>query len=490
MSKIDKKFPDESEIPIIINGNPLEKSSSKPIVQKSENLSPGIPKSSVRPTLPQKAPLLKLEDTMASVKVSIPQKISRKLDQSHKLDVMKSLSQEPIPILISPLEHEGEKVVLNSEKDIPQKVSSPPELKHIEGESKENNEEKLLPQLLQSEDSDLYIELNIEDLNRHNPPTITEVPKVSEVPKVTEIPKAAEIPETPGVPKPTKKIITKKVKKIVKKEESMRPDYSKMSEKEQSIYRINFKNKFELLRKWYPTLSIPERIEDNQDLDYIHSVYEVCIKFMYSQINSSFYRGILLLSWLGLEFAGTMWLGLDVAGYCQQQMSLLWIYEPLIDELSQVNFESVTSGWSPFQKIVGLVLGSFALMVIIRMVMNKIGDKVGMNLSGFTETITNFFANMFVPKQADVSKLVSPSDAIGKVTGLGSIPISPPPRAAQTQVGMAEDALKMYNIMTGKSTSSQGSPPPPPSAQPAYPQPPQTTTTTAKSKTKKPSFDS
>jgi hypothetical protein len=294
-----------------------------------------------------------------------------------------------------------------------------------------------------------------------------------------------------SVPKITKKVITKKIKKIVKKEESMRPDYSKMSEKEQNIYRLNFKNKFELLRKWYPTMSIPENVEENLDLDYIHSVYEVCIKFMYSQINSSFYRGILLLSWLGLEFAGTMWLGLDVSGYCQQQMSLLWIYEPLIDELSQVNFESITSGWSPFQKIIGLVLGSFVLMIVTRMVIGKIGDKVGMNLTGFTNTVTDFFANMFVPKPTDVGKLVSPSDVVGKVTGIGSIPVAPPPRSAQTQMDMANDALKIYGTLTGKSTptpTTTAPSPTPTTTAPSYPSPP--TSAAPKSKVRKPTFDS
>lgn len=499
MSKSGQAFPDESKTPIIINGTVIDKSSLKPISKTSENisqtvpvipLSPIVPKSHVR-SLPQKSVAVKLEDTMVSISPAVPTpiKILKKTDQSHKLEYMQSiLSPESKTIPLQPklktLETEDE--IKPKDKDENNDESS-----SKIGSGEKDKAAVVLPSLI-SDEEPIYMEIDISDLPYPDENGSTSLPEVHK----TDNPKSeSTLPESIPVPRITKKVIKKKIKKIIKTEETMRPDYGKMSEKEQNIYRLNFKNKFDLLRRWYPTMKIPAEIENHQDLDYIHSVYEVCIKFMYAQINSSFYRGILLLSWLGLEFVGTMWLGLDVSGYCQQQMSLLWIYEPLIDELSQVNFNSVTSGWSPFQKIIGLVLLSFALMVVIRMVIGKIGDKVGMNLTGFTSTVTDFFANMFVPKPTDVTKMVSP-EISGTVSGLATIPISPPPRSAQNQMDMTTDALKMYSIVTGKSSAGPSGPPVP-SSTPVYPTSPSpaapkpsTDTVPPKTKVRRPAYDS
>lgn len=262
-----------------------------------------------------------------------------------------------------------------------------------------------------------------------------------------------------------KRTVIRKVKKVVTTKQNGKPDYNKMNDNEKDIYRMNFKNKFELLRKWYPSMAIPVNIETHEDLNYVHDVYEVCIKFMYTEINSSFYRGILLLSWLGLEFLGTMVLGLDVSGYCQQQINLLWAYEPLINELSQVDLSGITAGWSPFQKLIGLILGTFAFMVIVRMVLSKMSDKFGANFNGFSNTVTEFVANMFAPKQQPVT--VNVGNVQPGLQGIHNIPISSPPRTPENQIGMTQSAVKLMNLATGKSSSTAQTPstsyPPPPS---------------------------
>lgn len=269
-------------------------------------------------------------------------------------------------------------------------------------------------------------------------------------------PKKSESSEPlPSVGSPIKKRVIRTVKKTIKKskvpEPPKKPNYGKMPAKEIELHRLNFKNKFALLRKWYPSMPIPEGIEDHPDLDHVHDVYEKCVTFMYGIINSSFYKAALLLSWLGLEFLGTTILGLDVSGYAQQQMDLLWVYEPLIDELSQVDFSGIAAGWSPLQKIIGISLASFAFMIGIKIILSKMSDKMGMNLGGLPDTAVKFIATMFSPQVGvDKINLLNQTQVSNSVQGVPSMAIPQPPRDFNNQVGMVNTAIKMYNLSGAK----------------------------------------
>jgi hypothetical protein len=453
MSKVD--FPKEDEIKLKIHGEVLNRASINPIVKRRGQI-PVMPV----PTKVKSTNISKnLDDTMKTV--------------NPQLSIIPKRTSKRDTFLDSILSDDGN----DSDEDV------------------DIDSEDISPS------DDLYIEVPIESLglsskSDESPESKDQVPPISTVPPPPVNP-------SPHPPPPTyvRKVIKTK-KKIIKKEESTRPDYAKLSDKERSVYRLNFRNKFDLLKRWYPGLSIPVGVEDHEDLDYVHSVYEVCLSFMYQQINSSFYRGALLMSWIALEAAGTLWLGLDVSGYCQQQMDMLWIYEPLINEMSKVDLTSITEGWSPFQKIIGLVVGSFALMIFVRMVVGKMGTAIGMNLSGFSTTITGFIANMFAQKPQPVSQVADIS-SVGPtaVHGLATMPVPPPPRSADNQVGMAQDAMRMMHLVSGGRAGSTGSSvptvptvpsvpsgPPPPVTQPKMPTPP--STQPKKMVIKKPTYDS
>lgn len=305
----------------------------------------------------------------------------------------------------------------------------------------------------------------------------TEVP--AEVPKVSDQKSHPQDEDTENPlldmrPKKNKKN-KKKPKKVYinanteeKSQDSHYPNYDNMTEEERIIHRNSFRLKFDVLRRWHPGLSIENGIENNNSLYVVHKVYELYLAHIYREINSNFYRGILLISWIALELFGTHALGLDVSGYTKQQINLLWAYEPLIAEFSTVNFNVIVETWTPFQKLLGLVLGTFVFMIVIRLILSYIQKKTGHNIEGLSSTIMDFISSMVFSKPQTnnaphilISNNFNPGQNVNEGVSLGKIHNLPVPSASSinmdSQINMASGAINLINTLTGKS-SAQSAP--------------------------------
>lgn len=298
---------------------------------------------------------------------------------------------------------------------------------------------------------------------------------MSKLPDLDNIEK--EIPK-----KKIRKIVKKKIKRVkedikVKKKNPNIPDYDKMTDDERLIHRNDFILKFDLLRKWHPGLNIQKGIENHPNLYLVHSVYELYLGAIYNEINSNFYRGGLLLSWLCLELFGTYVLGVDTSTYLQLQINLMWAYEPIINKLSNVNFYHIVEGWSPFQQLVGLVFGSYVFIIIIKIVLSYIGKKIGQNLDGFTNTVMNFVTSMVFskPKENALPPIIinnnvgsDPSNVISNLGGIHNVQI---PQSSTlglaSQIGAATGAINLINTLSGKGGAQTQSSSPQQAAAPA-----------------------
>ena len=292
------------------------------------------------------------------------------------------------------------------------------------------------------------------------------VPSVPIKPEVTEsFPDVSILLDDDKLKKPTrrvKRVIKKKIKKIInpKKVKDNIPNYDKMTEDERMVHRNDFILKFDLLRKWHPGLNIQKGIEHHPNLRLVHSVYELYLGCIYNEINSNFYRGILLISWLGLDLFGTYVLGLDTSTYLKDQINLMWAYEPLINEMSKVNFYHVVESWSPFQKLIGLIFGTYVFTIVVKLVLSYVGKKLGTNLDGLTSTALNFISSMIFSKPKDnaippininfngQTQSTTISNNLGGIHNV-AIPQSSS-LSATDQLNMASTAISVINAMTGK----------------------------------------
>ena len=298
-------------------------------------------------------------------------------------------------------------------------------------------------------------------------------PKVEEIkePGVEKFPDIAVMLNDGGAPTQLKKKTVRRIKRIVKrkvKKETIKsniPDYDNMNEEEQLMHRNDFTIKFDLLRKWHPGLNIPKDIERHPNLRIVHTVYELYLGAIYNEINSNFYRGMLLITWLGLDLFGVYVLGVDTSIYMKTQINLMWAYEPIINEMSKVNFHSIVQGWSPFQKLMGLVFGSYIFLIIIKIGLSYLGKKMGQNLDGFTPTVIDFVSSMIFSKPKENSL---PPIIIGNTNGatngimstdLGGIHNIPVPQAStlnqSMQVGLAQGILGTVNALTGRGDANR-----------------------------------
>ena len=260
-----------------------------------------------------------------------------------------------------------------------------------------------------------------------------------------------------------KRKLTRKVNKLVKKKKviaSKIPDYDKMTDDQKLMHRNDFILKYDLLRKWHPGLNIQKGIENHDNLKLVHSVYELYLGCIYNEINSNFWRGVLLLTWAGLELFGVYVLGLDTSDYLKQQINLMWAYEPIINEFSKVNFYHVVEGWSPFQKLIGLVFGSYVFIIVIKLILSFVGKKIGHNIDGLTSTVVEFISSMVFskPKDNTIPSIVinntgqtQSSSILNNLGGIHNISI---PQASSlslsNQVNLIQGTMDTIGMVSGK----------------------------------------
>ena len=259
-------------------------------------------------------------------------------------------------------------------------------------------------------------------------------------------------------PEKKKKVIKKKIVKKKKVKINVdRPIYDSLSEHEKTIYRTNFKLKLDLLRKWYPSLNIPKDIENHENLNVIHDVYELYLNHVYKESTSNFYRGVLLLSWLGLELFGTFILGLDAAGYVKEQISMMWIYEPIIEQFSKINFTSIGEGWSPFQQLIMLVILTFVGMIVVKLILNYISNRTGTNVNGLTPLVLEYISKFVVGKpQESKSPQVLINNTPVNLTGIHNVNIPEPSTLnSSDQIKLTTNVLNIIDGLTGKETSQK-----------------------------------
>lgn len=128
--------------------------------------------------------------------------------------------------------------------------------------------------------------------------------------------------------------------------------------------------KFELLRKSYPTSTIPE-YSVHTDYTMMLNSYEDCVRRLSLDSSVENYKQYLIYGFMGLEFILGKFLKLDMEGFTQQQIISMSSYEKLLIELGEKSYVPEGSGWSVEVRLLGLVLMNTAFFVVSKMIMAK-----------------------------------------------------------------------------------------------------------------------
>lgn len=114
---------------------------------------------------------------------------------------------------------------------------------------------------------------------------------------------------------------------------SSRQNYSEMTPELQSESRKKLFDKFLILQRSFPAWNIPLP-SDESSLDMIHDLYESYVKQITIHSNSTQYKILLVIMFIGIEFASSRF-GVDLGGYAEMQIRSMHRYEGVLLELGE-----------------------------------------------------------------------------------------------------------------------------------------------------------
>ena len=166
------------------------------------------------------------------------------------------------------------------------------------------------------------------------------------------------------------------------------PNYKdNINEEEEENKKRELLFKFELLKKSYKNVEIPE-LTIHTDLKTIERSYEDTLKRVNIESNVESYRNYLIGGFMAVEYGLGHFLKFDMKGFTQQQMVSMNKYNKLLIELGEKTYKPKAKKMSVELRLLFLILFNAATFVVSKMILkgtgsdlmgmlNKLGDNAG-----------------------------------------------------------------------------------------------------------------
>ena len=139
--------------------------------------------------------------------------------------------------------------------------------------------------------------------------------------------------------------------------------------------------KFELLRKSYPTATIPV-FSVHTDYRTMLNSYDDCVRRLSLDSSVENYKQYLIYGFMGVEFVFGKFFKLDMEGFAQQQILSMSSYEKLLIELGEKSYVPDGSKMSVEVRLLGLVIMNAAFFIVSKMILKKTGANVMSAMNG------------------------------------------------------------------------------------------------------------
>ena len=142
--------------------------------------------------------------------------------------------------------------------------------------------------------------------------------------------------------------------------------------------------KFELLKKSYKNINIPE-YNIHTDMTTIKRSYEDTVKRVTIDSNVESYKTYLIGGFMAIEYGLGYFLKFDMKGFTQQQMVNINSYEILLIELGEKSYVPKAKQWPVEIRLIFLILFNAAVFVVSKMILKGTGS----NLLNMMNNMTN-----------------------------------------------------------------------------------------------------
>ena len=189
------------------------------------------------------------------------------------------------------------------------------------------------------------------------------------------------------------------------------PDYSNMnkeqiSEEEEEDLKRELLFKFELLKKSYKNVDIPE-FNVHSNLKHMNETYENLLRHVSLDSSVESYKNILVGGFMIFEFIFGAWLKFDMSGFTQQQILNMSQYERLLIELGEKSYVPEGKQWPVEIRLIGLIVLNAVIFIISKMILKQTGS----NLMGMMNHVQQAAPKAEAPKK----KMRGPSISIDDI---------------------------------------------------------------------------
>jgi hypothetical protein len=219
------------------------------------------------------------------------------------------------------------------------------------------------------DDDDVDVQSNISSLNSKKMEARNKLKEILEDDDFGEAPKLSDLPY--------------QQKKNVPNIDQM-PDPFSPEEEEDLKRELLFK--FELLKKSYKNIDIPE-FSIHSPLKKMNESYENLLRHVSLDSNVESYKNILIGGFMLFEFILGHWLKFDMSGFTQQQILNMSQYERLLIELGEKSYVPEGKQWPVEVRLLGMIIMNAVIFIVSKMIMKQTGSDLMSMMNHFKPSV-------------------------------------------------------------------------------------------------------